>query len=644
MIWHATGKCTESGKMQHPVDGGAWKKFDMKYPDFAKEPRNVRLGLCANESNFMLTLLIPGPKSPGKDIDVYLRPLIEDLQVLWDKKVVCWVEWAVTSLPYCNEETPSMAVKNKIAYVGPQKILKEATYLEGVSREFNGDTDHRDPPKEYPRDVILAQHARLLTRVPGTAKAKTRLAKFLAIRRPLGNQKPQREDREAQAAYSFTTGIRKVLSVHQRVKLPDGFRSCFKAQSDRNDTNYASLKFRRLYYNTQNVVGYLPETKMLEISPAGLGRCKQSQDQRGRRMTSHNSKSAAFVRLALRDECLMVSFKEILEFKYLTVQVAYWWGGDWGVAVLFRVKWFALEQLVESRKLTFRNGMTQIIGSGEWWKNDQYILATQVNKYHVDVPGEDRDICNDGDPFLRFSRSDLLKTSCNDDDGVEDKFIFVVKKKIKLCSMEGTVVVRDLIGAVPVHTSYRLVAGGFINRGKVKRKPHLGRRESRQKTRGKDPDNKYLKDGGGANKGRPSMIGSIPLYYPSWQKVPAGDKARLMATLGDRMRELEATGEHTTAEINAMVRGGKLRGHIPGVGPVMPGYVRSRLSYTAPVDRSRDVDFMMSLMRSDNRFADAFARYDSGGASGSGGSRARDSEGGEDGDDTGGEDGGDDTS
>ncbi|GJR98724.1 hypothetical protein Tco_0270898 [Tanacetum coccineum] len=43
------------------------------------------------------------------------------------------------------------------------------------------------------------------------------------------------------------------------------------------------------------------------------------------------------------------------------------------------------------------------------------------------------------------------------------------------------------------------------------------------------------------------------------------------------------------------------------------------------------------------RFADAFARYDSGGASGSGGSRARDSEGGEDGDDTGREDGGDDT-
>ncbi|GJR19175.1 RNA-directed DNA polymerase, eukaryota [Tanacetum coccineum] len=41
--------------------------------------------LCMKESSFMLTLLIPGPKSPGKDIDVYLRPLIDDLKYLWAK-------------------------------------------------------------------------------------------------------------------------------------------------------------------------------------------------------------------------------------------------------------------------------------------------------------------------------------------------------------------------------------------------------------------------------------------------------------------------------------------------------------------------------------------------------------------------------
>nr|GEX31157.1 hypothetical protein [Tanacetum cinerariifolium] len=49
--WHATGKCTEPSKMQHPADGRAWKNFDSKYPNFTKEPRNVRLGLAADGFN-----------------------------------------------------------------------------------------------------------------------------------------------------------------------------------------------------------------------------------------------------------------------------------------------------------------------------------------------------------------------------------------------------------------------------------------------------------------------------------------------------------------------------------------------------------------------------------------------------------------
>ncbi|GKC02231.1 gag-pol polyprotein [Tanacetum coccineum] len=51
ITWHATGKCTEPGKMQHLVDGRAWKNFDTKYLDFIKEPRNVRLGLAADGFN-----------------------------------------------------------------------------------------------------------------------------------------------------------------------------------------------------------------------------------------------------------------------------------------------------------------------------------------------------------------------------------------------------------------------------------------------------------------------------------------------------------------------------------------------------------------------------------------------------------------
>jgi hypothetical protein len=31
----------------------------------------------------MLTILVSGPKQPGDHIDVYLRPLVDDLKTLW---------------------------------------------------------------------------------------------------------------------------------------------------------------------------------------------------------------------------------------------------------------------------------------------------------------------------------------------------------------------------------------------------------------------------------------------------------------------------------------------------------------------------------------------------------------------------------
>ena len=36
----------------------------------------------------MMSVLIPGPKQPGNDIDVYLKPLIEDLLLLWKEESV----------------------------------------------------------------------------------------------------------------------------------------------------------------------------------------------------------------------------------------------------------------------------------------------------------------------------------------------------------------------------------------------------------------------------------------------------------------------------------------------------------------------------------------------------------------------------
>ena len=88
------------------------------YPEFAKDPRNVRFALstdgmnpfgernsthstwlviltiynlpswlCQKRKYTMLCGLIQGPKQPGIDIDVFLEPLMEDMAKLWNDGV-----------------------------------------------------------------------------------------------------------------------------------------------------------------------------------------------------------------------------------------------------------------------------------------------------------------------------------------------------------------------------------------------------------------------------------------------------------------------------------------------------------------------------------------------------------------------------
>ena len=99
----------DDGMLRHPSDGQQWKDFDKAYPEFGKEPRNVRLALstdgmnpfgelssshstwpvvltvynlpshlCQRRRYLMLTMLISGPKQPT-DIDVFQEPLMEEM-------------------------------------------------------------------------------------------------------------------------------------------------------------------------------------------------------------------------------------------------------------------------------------------------------------------------------------------------------------------------------------------------------------------------------------------------------------------------------------------------------------------------------------------------------------------------------------
>ncbi|KAI5337966.1 hypothetical protein L3X38_017237 [Prunus dulcis] len=114
LTWHDES-IKKNGRLRHPADSPSWKMVDHMWPDFACEPRNLRLAissdgidphsslsnryscwpvilvthnlpseLCMKRKFMILTLLISGPRQPGNDIDVQLEPLVEDLRTLWD--------------------------------------------------------------------------------------------------------------------------------------------------------------------------------------------------------------------------------------------------------------------------------------------------------------------------------------------------------------------------------------------------------------------------------------------------------------------------------------------------------------------------------------------------------------------------------
>jgi hypothetical protein len=101
--------------MVHPSDSEAWKALDDFDADFARDAQNVRIGLttdgfspynmsaasyscwpifaipynlppalCMKYEYIFLSLIIYGPDHLGTNINVMLKPLIEELKQLWE--------------------------------------------------------------------------------------------------------------------------------------------------------------------------------------------------------------------------------------------------------------------------------------------------------------------------------------------------------------------------------------------------------------------------------------------------------------------------------------------------------------------------------------------------------------------------------
>ncbi|XP_071931860.1 uncharacterized protein [Coffea arabica] len=215
MRWHEEKRVKEEGIMRHPADSIAWKDFDKQYPDFAKDSRNVRLGLATdgfnpfgNMSNsysmwpvilvpynlpaykfmrkefLILSLLIPGPRAPGKELDVFLRPAIDDLKDLFHgistydaysgqnfqmRAAILWTisdfpaygylsGWSTSgykACPCCLDDTASQRLRGKICFMGHRRFLNHDHRWRKQKAHFDGTIETRSRPKEFSGEQVL---------------------------------------------------------------------------------------------------------------------------------------------------------------------------------------------------------------------------------------------------------------------------------------------------------------------------------------------------------------------------------------------------------------------------------------------------------------------------------------------------------
>lgn len=114
-VWHSEHRSTD-GVMRLAVDSPAAKFVEEEWPEFGRDPRNVRLGLATDgispfnlagkaqpysvwpvvltnynippwramrKGHLILSIIVPGPRQPTT-LDVYLAPLVEELEELWE--------------------------------------------------------------------------------------------------------------------------------------------------------------------------------------------------------------------------------------------------------------------------------------------------------------------------------------------------------------------------------------------------------------------------------------------------------------------------------------------------------------------------------------------------------------------------------
>ncbi|XP_066334498.1 uncharacterized protein [Miscanthus floridulus] len=178
--WHQKKRTPVNNVMSHPADGEAWKDFDRREKTFASDPRNLRLALATDGFNPFGNMSTQySPKSPGKDFDVFLEPLIEDLIDLWK---------GVRTFDACTGK----------------KFDLRAGHAWRRSLAFDGKRENKDEPGKFTLEEVLEELEKVKDVRPGKHPDIT------------GNK---RKRNEGPRIYSRKVGLWR-LPYWQHLKLP----------------------------------------------------------------------------------------------------------------------------------------------------------------------------------------------------------------------------------------------------------------------------------------------------------------------------------------------------------------------------------------------------------------------------------------
>ncbi|XP_050222330.1 uncharacterized protein LOC126672423 [Mercurialis annua] len=84
MTWQAEHEM-EDGKMCHLSDSPDWKRMS-SWPVIVMS-YNLPPGMCMKDEFMFLTILVPGPRNPKNTTDIFLQPLIAELNQLWESGI-----------------------------------------------------------------------------------------------------------------------------------------------------------------------------------------------------------------------------------------------------------------------------------------------------------------------------------------------------------------------------------------------------------------------------------------------------------------------------------------------------------------------------------------------------------------------------